>query len=284
MLNFVIALKAEANPLINAFKLQHQPNNHFPLYTSENKTLIVSGMGRNRAAAATAWLAASYPAGAWLNVGIAGHANHDVGTLLAAHKITEYKTDKSWYPVHIKSPVTTESLTTFDAVQRHYLPNSLHDMEASAFYETALRFSSAELTHSVKIVSDNIDTPVDTLDKTRVENLVKHQIGEITDFCKHLCNLANDADTKVSAQVVDLYLAHWKFTVTQKHQLQRLLQRRVALGLAPDLALEESPDALTHTDSVTSRPTLPNDVVQLSDSKTVLRWLQRDTDTKGRFY
>jgi len=62
MLNFVVALKAEANPLIEHFNLKHEPNNYFPVFSSGETSLIVSGIGRNLASAATAWLAASKPA------------------------------------------------------------------------------------------------------------------------------------------------------------------------------------------------------------------------------
>lgn len=278
MLNFVIALKAEAKPLIDAFQLTHQPDKYYPVFASEDKTLVVSGMGRNQAAAATAWLAARRPAKVWLNIGIAGHADQKIGTLLAAHKITEYHTAKSWYPVHIKSPVATAALTTFDSVQRNYLATTLHDMEASAFYQTAVRFSIAELTHSVKIVSDNNLNPVDTLDKALVENLIASQLTQITDLCQHLCCLANETEAGIPAAMIDLYLKNWKFTVTQQHQLQRLLRRRAALGLTP----AQSSD-LDSADKSGGAP-IPEALSTLSDSKSVLRWLQRDTDNKAEYY
>ncbi|NNE62697.1 MAG: hypothetical protein HKN34_01315, partial [Gammaproteobacteria bacterium] len=64
----------------------------------------------------------------------------------------------------------------------------LYDMEASAFFSTAIRFSSAELVHSLKIIGDNRDQPPE-LDKSIVSALVSEQIRPITGFAKSLIKL-----------------------------------------------------------------------------------------------
>ena len=270
MLNFVVALQTEANPLIEHFKLKREANRNFPIFSFAGTTLIVSGMGRNLVSAATAWLAATKPAPVWVNFGIAGHRSRDLGDLIVAHKITESGTRKNWYPVHIKTALETEQLTTFDDIQRSYQPNMLHDMEASGFFETAICFATAELTHSVKVVSDNETHPVGLIDKTRVEELITGNIPQIAAFTDHLCQLAQEIQPIVPAALINSYQKRWKFSVTQHHQLQRVLQRRLALGIDATQATDAEP--------------LPADMSSMTNSKSVLRWLQNDTDTKAEFY
>ena len=273
MLNFVVAFQAEANPLIRHFKLKREKNTYFPVFSSVNTTLIISGMGRNLASAATAWLAATKPAPVWVNFGIAGHRTKDPGDLLVANKITESGTGKNWYPVHIKTPLETEQLTTFDEIQRSYHPDMLHDMEASGFFETAIRFTTAELTQSVKVVSDNETHPVESIDKTGVEEVITANIPEIVRFSDHLCQLAQEIQPIVPVALIDSYQERWRFSITQHHQLQRLLQRRMALGIDSNPAS----GSISLPSELTTRASTHN-------SKSVLRWLQNDTDAKAEFY
>jgi len=265
MLNYVVALRAEANPLIEQFNLKQASSDQYPVYRSDHATLIICGIGRNAAAAATAWLAATRPAKVWLNVGIAGHASKQQGTLFAAHRIVENGSGKCWYPTHIKTVVETENLMTFDNVQRKYVADHLHDMEASGFYETALRFSIAELTHSVKVVSDNSNQSVDKVDKKLIERLIGRNLSQIESFSSHLCEMAKEIQSMVPVELIRNYQQQWKFTVTQQHQLHRLLQRRQALN--PEV-----------------EQIMPETLKTMSNSRSVLQWLKTDTDAMAEFY
>jgi len=270
MINFVVAMQTEANPLIDYYKLKPEKNSRFPVYSSEHVALIISGIGRNMASAATAFLAATRSVPVLINVGIAGHPSKALGSLMAANKITEAASGKSWFPVHIKSSVDTEHLTTFDRVQTSYQTDCLHEMEASGFYETALRFSIAELAHSIKIVSDNEEYPVESLERSQIEGLVTGNLFEISVFAEHLCQLASEIQAIDSEYLVNQYQKLWKFSATQQHQLKRLLQRRLAL----DAFTTQSAEAdLIHREVRTMR-----------NSKDVLRWLQNDTDARAEFY
>lgn len=276
MLNFVVALQAEANPIIKSYKLKHHNNRYFSLYISDNVTLIVSGIGRNHASAATAWLAAIKPADVWINVGIAGHSASPLGTLFSAHKICEFTTGKCWYPVHINSTIESENLTTFDQVQTNYQADTLHDMEASGFYQSALRFSTAELTHSVKIVSDNSIHSVNQIDKAVVEDLVGSNIDKLQEFSSHLCELANEIQVLDPDILMQQYLQRWRFSVTQKHQLHRLLQRRSALS---------APSTRSNTEPTDDTPgPLPEELTTKADASDVLTWLRRDIETQALHY
>ena len=79
MINFVVALASEAKPLISHYGLTLQSHRRgFPLYAGTDLRLVVTGIGRVRVAAGTAFLAGSNSdaSGPWLNIGIAGHRLH----------------------------------------------------------------------------------------------------------------------------------------------------------------------------------------------------------------
>ncbi len=84
MINLVVALPAEARPLIEFFRLKEKTTiGTFRMYRQEDMSLVISGPGKIAAAAATALLAGSNTTGkqaAWLNIGIAGHATYAIGT------------------------------------------------------------------------------------------------------------------------------------------------------------------------------------------------------------
>ena len=139
MINLVIALDCEAKPLIDRFDLKRQQEHVYPLYTSDNIQLIVSGVGKLNAATATGYLAGltKEPA-AWLNIGIAGHKKHGIGNSYLTHKIIDKHSDRCWYPAFtFKSSIATDTLCTFENAVTEYHDDLLHDMEASAFYQAA---------------------------------------------------------------------------------------------------------------------------------------------------
>ena len=90
MINLVVALKAEARPLIRYYGLHDRhPDTAFPVYQGTGMTLIVSGPGKVAAASATAWLQDAVnreQRSAWLNIGIAGHAAYAVGDGFIANR------------------------------------------------------------------------------------------------------------------------------------------------------------------------------------------------------
>src|SRR4029077_10756350 len=101
MLRFVVALQAEARPLVERFGMVAVSESPFPVYRGEEGWLIVSGHGKAASAAATAYLhlAAGGALGrAWLNVGLGGHGRRTLGDGVLAHKITDAASGASWYP------------------------------------------------------------------------------------------------------------------------------------------------------------------------------------------
>lgn len=246
MINLVLALDAEARPIINHFGLKKIQNKQpFPIYTSSGYQLIISGVGRCNSAAATTWLASFNHSDSasnnkvWVNIGIAGHKNKPLGDVMCCHKITEHSTNKNWYPVQLKSALQSADLLTVDQVTANYTDNSLHDMEASGFYSSALRFTTAELAQCVKIVSDNETNAVENINKKLVNDLIGNNLEKIEIYADSLREFSLDSAPPDVSKLEKAITNRWKFSVTQTRQLQRLLQRYIVLIDQPDQLRDE---------------------------------------------
>lgn len=252
------ALPCEAKPLVAHFKLKKDQNSHpFALYHNDNMALAVSGCGKNAMAAAVAYSLAKFkhPVHPVLvNVGIAGHKTAVLGELFAAHKITDVEIDKHFYPQLVaKLPCPTLAINTVSTPETNYTGDCLYDMEASAFYEIAARFTSGELIQTFKIVSDNQESPIYQIDAPSVSAWINAKVADIAEGVKQLELLAQPLEIKDSPYY-EIALEKWHFTVTAQLQLKALLQRWDVLTECAELDFAE---------------------VELKHSKAVLLWLEQ---------
>ena len=249
MLCVVVALPSEARPLTAHWKLSRDASAMpFPLFRDSGDTfrLIVSGVGKTAAAAATAWLAAgcSETPAAWLNVGIAGGADFAIGEAVLAHAVRDRASGKSWYPPLVLDPGgTTADVITVDVPERDFAEKAVYEMEAAGFYPTACRFSTAELVHCLKIVSDGPSDDLQTIDAKRVTRLIEARLPRIDALSSELRALLSEHAAYGDAPPgLKQLLAERHFTVNETLQLRRLLERRRALAPGREL-----PHAEIHT-------------------------------------
>ena len=229
MLIWVVALHCEAKPLISHYGLKKCLDLHsFEVYRGNSMICIICGIGKINAAAATAWIAALSQASAsiaWINIGTTGSAGRTIGTLLRITRIRDAESGQVFYPVPVfNSKISDASCKTLGKASFEYEKDWAYDMEASAFFETACRFSSAELVQCLKIVSDNPEHN-HARDKHRISSLISSQIPQITNFATRLTEI-NAAVGKLSIPTDEwqnfLALAH--FSETEKNQLAKLLR------------------------------------------------------------
>ncbi len=228
MLHLVTALQAEAKPLIEHYSLVRRNADAFPIYDNQDIALIVSGIGKVAAAAATGYLHAqtgNHSCTAWLNIGITGHSRRAIGDGVLAHKITDQITGRSWYPpLTFGLPCASDDLITVDEPETEYRENGLYDMEAAGFYATACRFTTAELVHCYKIVSDNLATPTEEVSGKTVQALIERRLDTVDILVQALRALAARlAEFQSDPGELARFLERWRFTVSEQHQLRRLL-------------------------------------------------------------
>lgn len=199
MLRFVVALPAEARPLVDRFGMALASESPFPVYRGAEAWLVVSGHGKAAAAAATAYLhlASGGATGrAWLNVGLGGHGQRTLGEGVVAHKISDAASGASWYPqLVIDSPSPTVPVFTVERMEEEYSPPWIYESEAAGFFPTACRFSVAELVHCYKVVSDNPDATLSRrMSNASIEELIAGNLEDVEAFARGLAELAREAE------------------------------------------------------------------------------------------
>ena len=103
MLIWVCALHCEAKPVIDYYRLKKSHDDSaFDLYRGDNMVCIISGTGKVASAAACAWIAASHNEAtsfAWINLGTAGCADHEIGAPFLLNQVIDADTGQRYYPV-----------------------------------------------------------------------------------------------------------------------------------------------------------------------------------------
>jgi adenosylhomocysteine nucleosidase len=227
MLIWVSALHCEAKPVIDLYRLKKShEDNAFDLYRGDGMACIISGTGKIASSAACAWIAARYrdePSIAWINLGIAGAAVHDLGRVFSLNQVIDADDGNRYYPAPACAvDLEGSACMTLSQPSEDYREDCLFDMEASGFMYASLRFSSAELIKSLKIVSDNRNEKVG-MNRQRVSDLVHQNIDSIDRQASALMAL-NDEIAGLSPA-----LEHWQqlttmvhFSQTQKNRLRVL--------------------------------------------------------------
>lgn len=245
MLIWVAALHCEARPVIDRYRLRKSPRERaFELYRGDGMACVVSGSGKLASAAACAWVAATIGETplAWLNLGIAGAAEHDIGAAFVLDKIVDADTGQPYFPApSVPTGLAASACLTLARPGYDYREDSLFDMEASGFMHSALRFSSAELIQSIKIVSDNRYRQTGR-DRARVSGLVAARIESIAAFAEGLLELRHgQAALRPPAEDWSRLAALAHFTLTEQSRLRKLWSYLCNRGFDRETLLRELP-------------------------------------------
>ncbi len=192
-------------------------------------------------AAAVAYSQALYgkPSNAvFINIGVAGHKTHALEKAFCIEKIIDYDTGRNFYPqLVVNLPCPTQTICTVSIAINKYPENCLYDMEASAFYQTAVRFSSSELIQCLKVVSDNETSNIANIDPQQVSEFIANSIGTLEKLLIKLTTLAALTDYSK----MDLYpqlISQWHFSSSNKNKLKSLLSKWQAITNNAPLPLE----------------------------------------------
>lgn len=250
--HFLVALPAEAKPLVAHYRLKRRHGEDaFAIFESERISLTVSGIGKAAMAAAVGYTHVLYGKrrhGIWLNVGVAGHRTAALGGVRIGHKITDAESGRRWYPgICFRAHCPSAEIRTVAKPETEFACDALYDMEASAFFESASRFSSGELVHSVKVVSDNRGSAIREIDSPGVSSYVEGAMDVILHTKQALRRLAS-ALCAAAPLDTSSWTGRWHFTQQQQRQLSGLLQRWQVLSgqrmLPEPPPLERSRDVL----------------------------------------
>jgi len=256
VIRFVAALACEARPIARRFGLKAVADDlPFPVFRRDDLWLVVSGIGKVNSAAAAAYLhqlAGGKRNCGWVNFGCCGHGELEIGVPLLAHEIRDRSRDRSWYPPLVfPAPCLSGSIHTVDRAETDYPKPVAYEMEAAGFFEAACHFSTAELVHCLKVVSDGPGCGPQTLTAKGVEELLEGQLGALEKLVSAVAELGTGL-RQVAADPPDLeeIRSRWHFTTAQGRQLRRLLERWHVLGGVGD------PSAGEISSATTARPVL----------------------------
>lgn len=230
MLHIVCALKPEARPLLDRFGLRALPDEPRIYHNAgANISLTLSGVGKSAAVEAVNRTHTIFNADrshAWLNLGIAGHADLPLGQAVIVKKVTDAATGQTWFPSRV-FPVTipAHDLLTLDEPGGDYR-EELFDMECAGFFRAASDIATLELAQAIKIISDNAERPMDGVNSDLASRLIKQNLPVIENIIEQLLTLSellrdlNDAGPDYQAITRQRH-----FTVSQQHQLRATLRK-----------------------------------------------------------
>ncbi|MGR8980478.1 MAG: hypothetical protein ACU84H_10365 [Gammaproteobacteria bacterium] len=258
------ALPCEAKPAVDHFMLRKDtPVKPFSVYANDSICLTVTGIGKCAMAAGVAHTLALFPSTdkpVMLNLGVAGHRDHALGRVFLIDKITDGDSGKNYYPPIVFSPpCSTAAIKTSSTPQLNYDHSDLCDMEASAFYETATRFASAELVQSLKVISDNQASPAEKINPRQASFLIADQLSTIEKILTELSRLSGQITVTEPAGFSELAL-RYHFTVSERLLLKKQLNRWACL---------------------TGGQALPEPTADLNKAGDVLNWLERQIESGG---
>ncbi len=228
---YIVALRAEAEPLIKYYKLRRLMNHQaFEIYKHPKQDiyLAISGIGMLAASSMTAYLAGKdllSKQSLLINLGIAGGKNWSLGELILIAKASSEIAKQNFYPTKFfKTNLTEAALLTVSKVPSTYPEQQLLDMEFYAIYAAAKYFISSEQIQSLKIISDKQQADINDLTKEKIEQLIANKLLEITKFAEQLWQAIKQ---EAIYQDYPPYLAELTklvhFSKTQQHQLEKLL-------------------------------------------------------------
>lgn len=230
----ICALASEAQALIEHWRLKATRERPLRVYGEHPARVVISGVGSHASAAAVGYAAGLHAARGddiWLNLGIAGHRSHGLGTPLLAARISHDGRDGAWYPsLLFTPPCAVAELVTHDYAVSDYPPHALCDMEAAGFMSATSRMAAGDLVQVMKVVSDNAESGIAGIARARVHGLMQDALPMVLTLIERLREVASCLPLASDDGIAALLLTRWHFTHAQATQLRQLLQRRALLA------------------------------------------------------
>lgn len=265
MVNFVIALHCEAEPLIRRFALKPCGQlGRIAFFASPHIALAISGVGRVQAAIATTALAhrcdSPQRPRLWINLGICGHPSLPLGSPLFAHSIGSGRSATRFYPQPLVDPPWPgHPLVTCNRPEANYPASSAVDMEAHAFFAAAAHVASSEAIASIKVVSDNPSHPARGFPaKDRVARWIEPQLASIERWASETMEILDQAHSGSQSppQLADICQS-MRLSATERSRLAKLLRQLHHLGATLSTReisrLTKSRDSRSLLDSISRR-------------------------------
>jgi len=122
----------------------------------------------------------------------------------------------------------TVALLSCHAPSHEYPHEQAVDMESSAFFHAASKFSDNEVIQSIKVISDNRTHGIENLNAKYVEQLLLPHTQAIADYAERLMLLIEPIENQTGLLSL---VEHLRSTVSQRGLYLDLMSKSHALGL-----------------------------------------------------
>ena len=246
MILITAALKAETAELIKQLGLKHE-NAPFPIYKNDDFILILSGVGKEKCAAAVGWIFGKYGYfdGA-VNIGCAGSSDKkiNVGTLCLGNAIECANNNRIYIPDILYSHNLNEcKIRTYDSVVENLQcceDGVICDMEAFGFATAVSSFLTNDRYACMKLISDFTDE-INTVSKEKLVDLCGKASNEIISFLhcfKEYCNSCKEERKDILTDVINTVSEKYSLTESRRNILKTELHNTlIYYSSVPDLNL-----------------------------------------------
>lgn len=256
MIMIITALQKESSPLIHHFHLKKDMQSRaFPVYRNDTVTLAVAGVGKLRAAVATAYLlsrtSSPYKKILLCNVGLCGSRSTNLkpGSICAVNKVTDADTGRDYYPdsaLSINGDIPSASLlcvprpirSVSDSLFEKYPDALLCDMESAGIMDASARFLQTHQVLILKVISDFMSP--DTVNGQTAENYLQMNVSALVSLIEHiheeLCAEKNLPEVDF-LPLIESVCKRFLFTSQMNRILTSAIRRSVLSGINPSSLL-----------------------------------------------
>ncbi len=228
VINFHIALKHEALPIINYFNLIPHKKKIKDVFSNleENIFLIVSGVGIQNTKNAIITLSKlnDYSEDSlWVNIGLAGHESFKVGSIYEIKKVVSsiYKNIFFTNSFYNKVPVYTACCV--NAEEKKYKKKYLYDMESYGFLEALDSLTIKENIFMFKVVSDNLQSKPESYKNFAIYSISKH-IAKISDILNKYRNKSLENFYEITL-TLNMIKKKYHVTFYNEKKLEKILKK-----------------------------------------------------------
>ena len=177
-INFLVALKHEALPIIDYFELtlNNKKCKNIFYNIEKNIFLIIAGIGIQNAKKAVNNLKQinNNKNDIWVNIGIAGHETFKVGSIYEVKKVISSNKKDTFFPNSFYNKLPTSSVLCVNKEEKKYNNKYLYDMESYGFLEALDCTTIKENVFIFKIVSDNLKSKPKSYKNFAISTISKH--------------------------------------------------------------------------------------------------------------
>ena len=204
----------------------------FGVYRNQGGTewVVKTGIGALSCAAGTGFLMGFFGEEdelAFVNVGIAGSQQGEIGAAYLVHKVIDVAENKSFFPgVTRFGRAATETCRTVTEPSSTYPEQGMYDMEGSAFFRMAKLRTDIDSISLIKVVSDTATRPFSELNLANVEPLILGAETLVNDVAEKILDAVKTVSERRQSPIgFQSMTKTFDFSVSERIQLEKLLRR-----------------------------------------------------------